>query len=309
MGTFGIELSNLTADRKRLERLLALEKKSRGLGADRLAFIGMANVAEHWWCTQKAVLKSRANEGMFFGAYLYDRIMCAHRLELINKLPRRDEALLDVGRELTLADREKLFESNEKDIEVVMEYEGVVDKSGERRAIINPDLPEDQRKSYERMAEAKGRRVVSGSVNEEPLLRGERAHLSPPEKYPAFRWAFSWKGYTVVGVADGLTKQFVYEYKTTRNRYLFNFLKPVAFAQADLYGYFFQRPRKRVQIQIIEDTKTETFDEPINATRSEETLAAFARVEGGEPARPPKAWKCRRCEFKVTCPISQSKGG
>ncbi|HKI69860.1 MAG TPA: hypothetical protein VKA67_09750, partial [Verrucomicrobiae bacterium] len=140
-----------------------------------------------------------------------------------------------------------------------------------------------------------------------PLERGHYAHYSPPEKYQAFRWNFPWRKYTAVGVPDGLTKQFVYEYKTTSNRFLFSFLKPVAFAQADLYGHFFNRPKKRVQIRILDENKIETFESLADVARAEETLNAFARVEGGRPAHPPRPWKCRKCEFKVTCPISQAK--
>lgn len=299
----------LLGNRNLLERLLVLEKSHRGLSTDRVAFVGVANIAEHWWCTQKAVLKSRLGEYEFFATYLYSRINCAHRLGLIKKLPGDAESLLDIGHELTLADRQKLFESEEKGVEILTDYKEVVDKSGKLRALINPDLPAEQEKGYAKIAEAKGAQVVSGSMQEDPLLRGERAHLSAPEKYPAFLWAFSWKGFTVVGIPDGLTEQFVYEYKTTRNRYLFNFLKPVALAQADLYGHFFRRPRKRVQIHIIQEGKIETFEDPINGHRAEETLDAFARVERGEPAYPPKSWKCRNCEFNSTCSISQSKGG
>lgn len=305
-GNIGVRVRKLIENPERLEQLLALEKKRRGLAADRLAFVGLANVTEHWWCTQKAVLKSRAEEGKFFYPYLHDRIVCAHRLGLIKKLPRNDEILLDIGREITLAERERLFESAVKDIEIVKEYAEIVDRNGKRRALINPDLPEEQRKDYGKMARAKGAQIISGSLSEDPLLRGTRAHLSPPEKYPSFRWAFPWQGYTVVGIPDGLTSQFVYEFKTTGSRYLLNFLKPVALAQADLYGYFFMRPRKRVQIRILQEGKVETFEEPINGNRAGETLNAFARVERGEPAHPPKAWKCRKCEYRMICPIRQA---
>jgi len=82
------KVGEVIRDSKRLERLLALEKQRRGVPANGLAFVGMHNVAQHWWCTQQAVLKSRANEIQFFSAYLYDRIVYAHRLGLVDKLPR-----------------------------------------------------------------------------------------------------------------------------------------------------------------------------------------------------------------------------
>jgi hypothetical protein len=144
-------------------------------------------------------------------------------------------------------------------------------------------------------------------LEKDPKRRGELFQTSRAEKYPTIRWHFPWGPYSVGGVPDGLTEAFAYEYKTTRNRYLLTFMKPVAFAQADLYGHFFRRPRKRVQILVVEENVPETYEEAVDAARVEQTLAAFARVDAGEPARPPRPWKCRACDFRATCPISQAK--
>src|SRR5438094_397592 len=60
------QVHRIFRDEGRLGRLLALEKQRRGIPMGKLVFVGMHNVAQHWWCTQQAVFKSRANEGMFF---------------------------------------------------------------------------------------------------------------------------------------------------------------------------------------------------------------------------------------------------
>lgn len=308
LGDSGNNRLGLATDRLRLEHLLALEKKRRGLAADRLAFVGIANVAEHWWCSQKAVLKSRADEPKFFAAYLSDRIRYADHLGLVKKLPQDDEALLDIGHNLTLAEVQRLSERNEnKAPTVTFVSEERIDKNGKSQVFINPDLGEEERKHIEEEAKAKGAEIISVSNLDDPLERGRYAHYSPPESHPAFRWNFPWGDYTVLGIPDGLTKQFVYEYKTTGNRFLLGFLRPVALAQADLYGHFFRRPKKRVQIRILNEDKIETFEDLVDVARAEETLNAFALVEGGRPAHPPKPWKCRHCEFKATCSISQAK--
>lgn len=298
----------ILTDSKQLERLFALEKQRRGVPATDLAFIGMHNVAQHWWCTQQAVLKSRVDEIDFFGAYLHDRIVYAHRLGRVGKLPSRDEALLDVGSETTLADVETLLRHKEMEphgITITTVCQDSVDNQGKRVRLINPDLPPEQRKLYEEGARKEGVRVAN--LEEFPKLRGEFLQESQAERYPTIRWHFHWAKYTVVGVPDGITDKFVYEYKTTKSRFLLNYVKPVALAQADLYGYFFQRSNKRVQIQIIEENVTETYEEAVNSTRAEDTLSAFARVDAGGPARPPKAWKCKGCVFQATCLISQAK--
>jgi CRISPR/Cas system-associated exonuclease Cas4 (RecB family) len=264
-------VSKLIQDRKRLDRLLALEKRRRGMFVNDLVFVGFHDVAQHWWCTQQAVLKSRAEEMKFFAACFADRIVYAHRLGLVDKLPRRDEAVLDTGRQITLVDVERLLKR---------EQNGTIRRSA---------------------------RAAPSITWENPLQLGHLFHATRAEKYPRLRWNFAWGEYTVVGVADGLTQEFVYEYKTTQNRrYLLN-MKLGALAQADMYGYFFQRPRKRVQIHLVDEGETETHDEPVDLARAEETLAAFARVDRGEPARLPKPWKCRVCEFKASCPISQAR--
>jgi hypothetical protein len=313
MNDIETKVSEILRDSNQLKRLLLLEKERRGVSQDALVFVGIANVANHWWCTQQAVLKSRTVEPDIFAAYLSDRIRYAHRLGLVTELPGSHRGLLDVGSEITLEDVERLLK--EKAVEAedrakrsarahVAAWDRV-DKDGRRVRLINPDLPPEEREFFEEMAAAEGVRVVG--LEEDPKWRGEIFQASRGEKHPTIRWHFSWGRYSVGGVPDGLEKDCVYEYKTTGSRFLIRFMKPVAFAQADLYGYFFHQPKKRVQILVVEENVTETFEEAVNGTRAEETLAAFARVDAGEPARPPIQWKCRKCEFRATCPISQAK--
>lgn len=311
------EAAKLLQDKRRLKRLLTLEKRRRGCAANELIFVGMHNVAQHWWCTQQAVLKSRVNEAMFFAVYLHDRITYASRLGLIDKLPRRNESLLDIGREIAFADVEKLRRKDEQKaaknakadkaagIEVHWSAVDTVDQERKPVRFINPVQPEELKRDSELEAVARGLRV--GDIEEQPLLRGKFFERSHAERYPTVRWNFPWRTYVVVGVPDGLTDEFVYEYKTTRTRWLLNFAKPVAFAQADLYGYFFRRQKKRVQFEIVAEGKTDTYEEPVDRDRAEETLAAFAWVDGGEPAHFPKPWKCRNCDFRLTCPITQAR--
>lgn len=260
---------------RRLLRLLSLEKKRRGIAQDSLTFVGMANVAKHWWCTQQAVLQSRAEEASFFSAYLHDRIIYAHRLGFVDALPRSDEALLAIGDVLTLTNVQELLAEKEK--------------------------------SKKQSPDSQAVRVSTGTTDkweEDPKLRGKVFQWLYAEKYSSIRWNFPWENYTIIGLPDGITANFVYEYKTTRNRFLLRFMKPVAYAQADLYGYFFHRPQKRVQIQVVEENTTETYEETVSVANVEKTLNAFTRVEAGEPAFPPQPWKCRRCDFRDTCPIS-----
>jgi hypothetical protein len=308
------KLGEILRDKERLGRLLLIEKQRRGVPQGALVFVGTANVASHWWCTQQAVLNSRAKELDFFAAYLSDRILYAHRLDRVTKLPRSHKALLDVGSEITLDDVEQLLKERADaaqhgsrrlaPVQVAWEYEDRVEKDGKRTRLINPALPPEEKQLWEDLAAEEGIRVID--LEKDPKRRGEIYQASRAEKYPTIQWHFPWGRYSVGGVPDGLTEDFTYEYKTTRNRFLLSFMKPVACAQADLYGYFFRRPKKRVQIHIVEENATQTWEKPVDAANAEATLSAFARVDAGEPARPPKPWKCGQCDFRANCPISQA---
>jgi CRISPR/Cas system-associated exonuclease Cas4 (RecB family) len=101
--------------------------------------------------------------------------------------------------------------------------------------------------------------------------------------------------------------QFVYEFKSTRNRFLFGYVRPVAQAQADLYAFFFRRRKRRVQVWIEEEASVETLEEITDFDMAKTVLAAFEAVDHGKPARPPKAWKCRRCDYLKECPIAKTQ--
>ena len=314
MSDFGKTVTEIFQGQARLKQLMCLEKRRRGLDTDTLVFVGMANVAEHWWCTQQAVMKSRKNELEFFGSYLRDRLDYAHELGIIESLPKKRAALLDVGKEITLADVDKLLKKRTEEKQARLGggsiasrwlFEEKIDRKGGRVRIINPNLHPLEFETCMEEAEKAGVQIVD--LESDPLLRGQLYEMDRAEKYPAIRWNFQWGRYVVVCIPDGLTKDFSYEFKTTRDQFLLGFRKPVAMTQADLYGYFFRRPNKRVQILVVEEDTIATFQEPVGLERAEETLAAFARVAEGGPPRPPVSWKCNPCQYRQSCPISQAK--
>ncbi|RLI44743.1 hypothetical protein DRO64_03535 [Candidatus Bathyarchaeota archaeon] len=268
---------------KKMEELLQLEKDRRGLSKDELVFIGMANVANYYWCAMKSLLKSKKMELEFFGAYLKDRINYSFRLKGsslmpdMDELPRSPDELLNIGNEINLGDIEKLLKERAKMLELMKA--NIV-------GISFVDLYAGKKLPFE---------------SRSPKRRGETLEIIKAERYPTIRWNFNWENYVVVGEPDGITDNFVYEFKSTKNRFLMNFVKPVALTQADLYGYFFKRNRKRVQIYIMENDMTETFEEKVDKFHAIETLRRFKSVDEGEKPLPPKEWKCRVCDFKGIC--------
>jgi CRISPR/Cas system-associated exonuclease Cas4 (RecB family) len=294
----------LKLSKRSCKRLLNKEKDRRRVKHSQLVFLSMANVAQYWWCAAGALIKSRSQEWKFFLAYLLDRLRYSLELDKIKKLPRRQLDWLDIGEELTLKDLQPLLEHKASQLK----YSFVVFTAEVRNGVmyINPALSPEEAEIYRDDARKRGLQVAS--AQEDALLRGQMLETSKAEKYPTIRWSFPWGGYIVVGVPDGITDSFVYEYKTTRSKFLLAFTKPVALAQADLYGYFFERKSKRIQIYIQRDGKTYTTDEPVDRRRALRTLKKFQSIDAGAPAQPPKAWKCKNCEYRKDCQARPTGG-
>jgi len=269
------DLDELLSNKRRLRELLKVEKDRRGLERDRLVFIGMANIAGYWWCARKSILKSREMEIEFFKSYLEDRIKYSIKLGYFNgdKLPRSREKILSIGDEITMRDIEKLLkEKGENGCKV------------DERRKINLEELELLEMIYE------------------PTELWCICQFEFAERYPTIRWNFHWKDYVVVGVPDGITDEFVYEFKTTGSNFLMNYTKPVAFTQADLYGYFFKRVMKRIQILIRKTEEIMTWMEKVDVNNAKETLRRFRNLEENlEKPIPPQKWKCNKCEYRDIC--------
>ena len=138
-----------------------------------------------------------------------------------------------------------------------------------------------------------------------PQTLGGRKLLQS-EDPPSYRWWFPWDRYVIGEIPDGLTRDTVLERKNASNEYFAKTVaRPVARTQADLYGYFYGRPRKLVEIEITEGAPALHLDEDVDEARALETLAKFRAVDVSGKAIRPKPEKCRHCEFNDSCPISQ----
>lgn len=291
------QLTSVLQSKEKLQRMLYLEKHRRRLSQDELVFIGMADVASYFWCAMKSLYKNREMELAFFSSYLHDRILYSARLGLIDGLPDSEEQWLEIGDTISFGHIETLLKEQSEHQGRIMLIAGVtVDEDGNRILVVG----KEEREYLEQEAKSRGLRIVAPE-EAPPMVRGSLLQYSKGEQYPTIRWNFSWGKYVVVGVPDGITPEFVYEFKTTRSRFLMSYLKPVALVQADLYGYFFRRNRKRVQIYLVEENKTETWVCDVDADKAISVLTDFAQVEQGAIPRPPKAWKCKHCEYAARC--------
>lgn len=259
----------------------------------------MADTAMYNWCAMKSLLSNRGMELNYFLAYLEDRIRYSLELGLIDAVPKDKEKLLDVGDDITLKDIEELLSKRAQKLDEEKEEDMIEFLPGQ--VVINPDLSPEEKRKYEDLAKKEGLKVVP--IEElSPTEAGKLLHRWKKERYPTIRWNFPWKDYIVVGVPDGITDAFVYEFKTTGKYSFLRYECPVAFAQADLYGYFFRRDKKRVQIYIREKKKVLSWMEKVDAANAVKTLQSFREIdkEGRNPP-PPEAWKCRSCRFREKC--------
>lgn len=141
-----------------------------------------------------------------------------------------------------------------------------------------------------------------------PIERGRVAEKLYAERYPYFSWHFPWERYVVVCIPDGITNEFIYEFKTTKHaKYRKEALKQGS-VQADIYGYFFRRPRKRVQAYSFDTGTIETLEDAVDEKNALLYLKNFLRVDKGEIPRLPPPFKCRICEYADHCPVRTNHG-
>lgn len=250
------------------EKLLKEEKERRNLKEEEILFLGVSNFAQFWWCGEKSYLKSLDDEKVTFECYLYDRVIYSLLLGKIKEIPE-DEKLLDIGKDLKIEEVEELIRKTK-----VKFY------------------PED----------------LEETILEGPLLTGKIMEKLHAEKYPTFRWFSQIGKYVIIGMPDGITSKFVYEFKTTSGdlKFIEKFVKPVAFTQADTYGEIFKRNWKKVQFYSLKDKKIYTYFDKVSKERILQTYEGFKRIEEGKLPIPPAPWKCRKCEYINRCRLKKS---
>jgi hypothetical protein len=272
------DLHFLFEDDVLLKRLMTVEKARRGVPKNKLLFIGASDIADQCWCSMRAVLTARRDELGRFGQYFYNRLHYAQKLGLFRRWPNNPKSLLYIGEWLAF--------------ERVNEYVNAKPEPPRTRAAGADDID-----------------LRDGGQHElEWWERGEIAEYQYAERYLQISWHFPWERYIVVGVPDGVTKDLVYEFKSTgRARYRDSLMRKGC-VQADVYGLFFQRHRKRVQVYSIDTGQIDTSDEKVDKANAERFLRNFSRVDGGEFPRLPEPFKCRICDFARNCPLRVKHG-
>jgi len=283
---------------------LEAEKRRRGIAVGELLFIGMADTASFYWCPMKSLLTNIEMEPQFFASYLHDRLLYSLKLGYVQTLPKTEQELLLVGDQITSDDIEKLLKDKEnRDVGEPPPYVTLAAHTPRgqlKLMVLNPSLSPELKVKFTKSAEKK--RIKVASLDDAPpKLRGEVYEEFLAERYPTVRWNFEWENYVVVGVPDGITDDFVYEFKTTRSEFLLGHIERSALAQGNLYGYFFKRKNKRVQVYVVDEKETVTWHEEVNDVETISLLRAFRQLDENHRFLFPEKWKCNRCEFRETC--------
>jgi len=305
-------LDSLTTDE--IKKLLCLEKRRRGVKENDLVFLGTANIASYYWCSAKSLYTSIEDEPRFFHVYLIDRIIYSFKLNRLRTIPTSYEELLEIGNDIEFDDITKLLKQEIEQSEsqaTTNPHKGIstittVDKNGNKVILINPYLPEDELHFWIEYAREENIRIVD-LKEAPPITRGMLLETIHAEQYPTIRWNYAWDKYVIISAPDGITDKFVYEFKTTKSRFMMPFIKPVAFTQADLYGYFYKRKEKRVQIYVVEENETLTWTLNVDVNNVKSVLEKFKAMDNGTIPPPPKVWKCKSCEFNDICIIKKKK--
>jgi hypothetical protein len=239
------------ANPEKIERLLALEKERRGVAQTEIIFINSATIAKHSAAKPRSneyTDKARSNELGFFNQYLQLRIGYARDFGLVDTLPTNPAEVLLVGEEIT--------------------YEQVAATHS------LPDSLANERLSEERLSALRAKHI-DRLPSLDSFAQGELAEDVFAEKYPSFKWYFPWEYRIAIGVPDGLTKDAVYEIKSTTNSRWKTERSKQATAQADIYGLFFRRANKRVQVYCWEDGQLTSVDSPVDTDAAITHLKKF----------------------------------
>jgi len=267
------ETSLLTID---VKELLFLEKKKLKIPTNQLVFVGMKNLADYYWCAWQYYKKSLEMEISFFWNCVMYNFFYSKEFGL---LPQKwtKESFLSMGEKITYAHVQKSLKK------IIPDIQGTEQKK-QRAAYIEH---------------------VTEMINNEsdPIRKGNFYHQIKKEEYPTCFWHFRYKNLIIVGIADGITDKFVYEFKSTKHDGWLQSIKNSASMQADIYGYFFKRDTKRIQIYCHTNDKTYTYVEPVNTKKVIDLLEKWISMINGEIPLKPKPYKCNNCEYKDNCEL------
>jgi len=322
---------------ERWRELLRLEKRRRGIPEDRLLIVGVADLANFWWCAQQSLFWARDSELRVFVNYVF------HGFKLVMPGLYEEPALMMV--EMLLKERDererlrllKLVDGNYKGLDLDRVLREVA-KKAEKDAEVEIDgrilrlvregdklvIPEDGvecdltkgehddvcRKVLRALCTRSPEHASRESELESRFKRGDLLHEKLAERHPSIFYAKEWDRYVIAGVPDGIGEDFVYEFKSTvfsnSAKYKWridNSVLPVTRTQANIYAWLFKRQRWVVEIFSCADLRLYKWEGEADYGDVERTLKGFKAAEEGGEMLPPVCWKCESCKYRDHCKV------
>ena len=256
-----------------LNELLILEKKRLGFKEEDLVFISAGDFSRFYWCSMQAYFAMRKNEVYKFSGCLQDRIEYSIKLGKLDKIPKNKEELLLIGRDISL-----------KDIFDLMKREEYQNKIGD-------DVVENARQELEK--------------NKSPQERGHLLETIYARKLPQLHWFVRFDDFIFTCEPDGIGENYVYEFKSSKNRYFSVSSIEKAKLQSDIYAICFDKENKLIeQLIISKNNKIEIIKEEVDIKRVGLVINSLKEIISAKlPKLPKEKFKCRGCEYKKECQV------
>lgn len=258
-------------DIDKIPELMAKEKERLGIPKEQLVFMGTKNTADYYWCAWQYYQKAKREELKFFEIYLTDRIKYAKKFGLVEKYPKTN--ILEIGDKIDGSDIQKQI------LKIQKNCINFKDKNPES------NIP------------------IADISRETALRKGEIYERIKAEQYPSLQWHYRYKNLILIGLPDGITDEFVYEFKSVKaEKYIKDALMRASY-QANIYGICFERSKLRIQIYCEETDKIYTYENAIDKQKVFDLLEKWIDMINRKLPIKPLAYKCNICEFKNNCVI------
>lgn len=269
--------NNLIPNNFNTQELMKLEKIRLGFNPSDLVFVSTGDFSKFHWCPMQAYFALIDHELDKFLGYLQDKIEYSIKLDkltlqTIPNNPKSPQKLLQIGDDITLQDISKLLKRTEY-----------------------ANIPTQQQ-------------IIDAKENlKKCTLQTQRGHYLETiyaKKYPQIHWFVKYKNFIFTCEPDGITNDFVYEFKSSKNRYFANHTKRKAQLQSDIYAICFNKTSKTIDQLIISENKIETIEESLNKERLDSVIKAIKNIIAGNlPKAPLEKFKCRVCMYRNKCEI------
>jgi len=228
------------------KELIKLEKRRLGFNENNLVFVSAGDISKFYWCPMQTYFTLIENEIKKFTGYLKDKIEYSIKLKQYNKIPNNALELLEIGNDLSLNDIFNLLKTKEYN---------------------NIKTQKEILKAKQELKQCKA-----------PTKRGHYLETIYAKQYPKIHWFIKYDNFIFTCEPDGIKEDFVYEFKSSKNRYFAKQSILKAQLQSDIYCLCFNKKKKIIDDFIISENKIETIREEINIDRLNNIIEEIKKI-------------------------------